>query len=599
MTIHLINEQESWALESVEGYLLLNQSNLSALKDFPNVIFTKSLLSKCGNELNQVGVISGGGSGHEPAHIGFVGEGMLSAVVCGNLFASPSVSAILSAITLVWKYKKGGILLVVKNYTGDRLNFGLAAKRAQLKGIQVDWVLVDDDVALIETENDNSVGRRGLCGTVFVHKIATALAQQGRQLKEIKEVIENILKSNSLRTINVSLISRVSLSDQTTIRKNDRQIEIGLGIHGESGRRRIDVCKSRELVKLIFNEYLFAKQTHSKKCCLMVNNLGGLSNLELHLVLKDCFEYFKSEKTDVELKRVYCDTLMTSLNMNGFSVTILLLNNDDQLLDLLDYKTTAPSWPKTVCVDMSMIEYVSFDESLQALQNISNAEHCYYKFKNHIKDKVKIIFESVFKDIISNKDYLNELDADCGDGDCGDSLANVSQKILQQIDSIDFHFPFKMLLFCSEMFENGGGTLCILLALYFSAAANAFRLVSVDDTSVSEWIQILYAAVEAGLNAVQEYGRAKLGQRSIVDPLDAIRAELKAYINSDKLIEIKELIESLRNAAHQKTEETAHMRPKVGRASYVDWRLIKRPDAGAFAIYLIMNSIYNSIVLLD
>jgi len=420
------------------------------------------------------------------------------------------------------------------------------------------------------------------------------LAQQGKPLNEIKEVIDNILKSDSLRTIGVSLTGRVSLPGEMPKKEDENKIEIGLGIHGESGRRRIDVCKSRELVKLIFDEYLFSKGIHTNKVCLMVNNLGGLSNLELNLLLKDCFEYLKAEKPLVELKRVYCDQLMTSLNMNGFSVTILLLNDTYELLDLLDLKTTAPSWPKSVCIDMRTIEYVSFEDDLQAAQKQSYNEANIWKFKDQIKDKVKIVFESVLKEIISNRNYLNELDADCGDGDCGNSLANVSQKILQQMDSIDFRYPLKIFLFCSNMFESGGGTLCILLALFFSSAANAFRSEQFNGDDVSDWIKVWYSALESGVNAVQEYGRAKPGQRSIIDPLDAIRAQLKAYSEADKLIEIKTLLENLKNVAHRVAEETSHMRPKVGRASYVDWQLIRRPDAGAFAIYLIMNSIYSS-----
>jgi dihydroxyacetone kinase len=210
MSKHLINKHEDWANDAIKGYLLANNKDLIALADFPKVVIRRDFLSL--QETNsRVALISGGGSGHEPAHLGFLGNGMLTAAVCGDLFASPSTASILAAIRFVGAHNKAGVLLIVKNYTGDRLNFGLAAKRAQLEGINVDMVLIDDDWALAgdaESERDASVGRRGLCGTVFIHKIAGALAEQRKSLKEIKETLEHILKNHNLRTIGVSLSGR-------------------------------------------------------------------------------------------------------------------------------------------------------------------------------------------------------------------------------------------------------------------------------------------------------------------------------------------------------------------------------------------------------
>lgn len=211
MSKHLINKQEDWANDAIKGYLLAHNNDLIALADYPKVVIRKDYLSL--EETNsRVALISGGGSGHEPAHLGFVGQGMLTAAVCGDLFASPSTASILAAIRFVGAHNKAGVLLIVKNYTGDRLNFGLAAKRAQLEGINVDMVLVDDDWALEKDDHSSVVGRRGLCGTVFIHKIAGAMAEQRRSLKEIKETIESIVKNNRLRTIGVSLSGRLVLN---------------------------------------------------------------------------------------------------------------------------------------------------------------------------------------------------------------------------------------------------------------------------------------------------------------------------------------------------------------------------------------------------
>jgi dihydroxyacetone kinase len=203
MAKHLINNLENWVNESIQGYLYANNSDLIALKDI-NVVLRKDYLSL--EESNsRVAILAGGGSGHEPAHLGFIGKGMLTGVICGNLFASPSTAAILEAIRFVGKANKAGVLLIVKNYTGDRLNFGIAAKRALLDGILVEWILVNDDVALL-TENkckNAAVGNRGLCATILIEKIAGALAEQRKPLNEIKAHLDFLLNGNYLRTLGV------------------------------------------------------------------------------------------------------------------------------------------------------------------------------------------------------------------------------------------------------------------------------------------------------------------------------------------------------------------------------------------------------------
>lgn len=206
-TKHVVNEKEEWASESIRGYLHANSEQLVALEEFPNVVIRRdqAALATAG----KVALLAGGGSGHEPAHCGFIGAGMLTGVVCGHLFASPSTAAILAAIRFVGAANPAGVLLIVKNYTGDRLNFGLAAKRAMLEGIKVDWLLVDDDVALLQGDGGDSegdvVGSRGLCGTVLVEKLAGAMADKGSSLAEIKEALQAAMANRKLRTLGISL----------------------------------------------------------------------------------------------------------------------------------------------------------------------------------------------------------------------------------------------------------------------------------------------------------------------------------------------------------------------------------------------------------
>lgn len=210
---HVVNEKEEWASESIRGYLRANSEQLVALEQFPNVVVRRDqeTLAAAG----KVALLAGGGSGHEPAHCGFIGPGMLTGVVCGHLFASPSTAAILAAIRFVGAANPAGVLLIVKNYTGDRLNFGLAAKRAQLEGIKVDWLLVDDDVALLnraDSEENDVVGSRGLCGTVLVEKLAGALADKGKSLLEIKQALQAAMADRKLRTLGISLSGECSMA---------------------------------------------------------------------------------------------------------------------------------------------------------------------------------------------------------------------------------------------------------------------------------------------------------------------------------------------------------------------------------------------------
>lgn len=607
MAKHLINKQENWAKDSIKGFLYSNNENLIALEEYPNVIARKDYLSLAESS-SRVALISGGGSGHEPAHLGFVGYGMITAVVCGDLFASPSTAAILAAIRLVGKSNKAGVLLIVKNYTGDRLNFGLAAKRAQLEGINVDWVLVDDDVALIEDEHqrDSSVGRRGLCGTVLVHKIAGALAEQRKSLKEIKEVLDFVLKGGYLKTIGVSLSGRVQLPGEKNAPTADPKIEIGLGIHGEAGRHKTDLTNCKDLVKSVLDDYLFKKS--EQEVCLMINNLGGLSNLELGVLAKECCEYMTEFKPDIKLRRIYSGAFMTSLNMNGFSVTVLGLEetHGESILNLLDAKTEAPEWPRNHGTNFKNFEYLKGSFGTSVREENSKKSDEYLKFSSYdarLSSLLKAYLKTICEDLIDLKDHLNQLDSVCGDGDCGNSMAGIGDKIQKHIEEKKFIFdePHQVLLELSDIFENGGGSLCILLSLFMSSAAKVFSLKNISRKENDQffWVQLWSNVLKMGIEAVEEYGRAKPGQRSIVDPLSAVSNYLEEYLKSyeTKKEETKVVFKQMVDISYNSAESTAKMRPRVGRASYVDTSLINTPDAGAFAISSVFTSIYKAFLM--
>ena len=223
-------------------------------------------------------MISGGGSGHEPAHAGFVGQ-MLTAAVCGDVFASPSVDAVLAAILAVTGPQ--GCVLIVKNYTGDRLNFGLAAERARSIGLKVSMVVVDDDIAL-----PNIPQPRGLAGTLFVHKIAGALAAEGASLETITAVAERII--GNVKTIGLSLDTCVVPGSEKIDRIPNGCAELGLGIHGEAGIEQIDYAGVNAAVAVMVQK--LAQSVDQGDLVVLVNNLGGVSSLEMSIVANEIFD---------------------------------------------------------------------------------------------------------------------------------------------------------------------------------------------------------------------------------------------------------------------------------------------------------------------
>ena len=284
---------------------------------------------------SQVALISGGGSGHEPAHAGYIGAGMLSAAIAGEVFTSPSSDTVFAAIKAV--AGKPGALLVVKNYTGDRLNFGLAAEMARAEGIPVEMVIVDDDVALRGTAQ--ATGARGLAGTVFIHKLLGAAAAEGRNLSELVSIGKAAVAS--LGTMGVSFSAGTSPAvGKPSFELGEQEMELGLGIHGEPGVKRMPMQPADQLTETLLNTIL-QHGKFSRQVAVMVNNLGATTTMELAIVARHAVRFLESKGFTVE--RIFAGTFLSSLDMAGISISILGLNDDR--LRWLDAATTAPAWP--------------------------------------------------------------------------------------------------------------------------------------------------------------------------------------------------------------------------------------------------------------
>ncbi|EPN1614547.1 dihydroxyacetone kinase subunit DhaK [Cronobacter turicensis] len=305
--------------DAVDGLILTaRHQNLTRLDIDPAI----RIVARRDWDKSKVAVISGGGSGHEPAHAGFVGKGMLTAAVCGDLFASPSVDAVLNAIVAVTGDR--GCLLIVKNYTGDRLNFGLAAEKAKRHGLKVEMVIVSDDVALPDNKQP-----RGIAGTALVHKIAGFAAEQGKSLSDVRALAQQA--SDAVKSLGVAL-QTCSLPGSTEDgRIKQGEAELGLGIHGEPGASTINTQNSREIVATLV-ERLTAQVPADARLAVLINNLGGTSALEMALLTRELSRSALKDRIDWLIGPA---PLVSALDMKGFSLSVLPLNDAAALLQLI------------------------------------------------------------------------------------------------------------------------------------------------------------------------------------------------------------------------------------------------------------------------
>ncbi len=282
----------------------------------------------------KVGVVSGGGSGHEPAHAGYVGKGMLDAAVSGNVFASPSPDRVLKGIE---EANSGeGVLLVIKNYSGDIMNFQMAKDLAEMDDIQVEFVVVRDDVAV--QDSTYSTGRRGIAGTVFVHKIAGAKAEAGGSLVEVKAVAEKAIAN--IRSMGMAMSSCILPGvGKPSFVLGENEIELGMGIHGEPGIEKSTILTAKEVAQKLTEKVLADYDYKDSDVAVMINGLGATPLMELY-ILNNEVEKILSEN-NIRVYKSYVGNYMTSLEMSGASVTLMKL--DDELKTLIDAPCDTPA----------------------------------------------------------------------------------------------------------------------------------------------------------------------------------------------------------------------------------------------------------------
>ena len=325
----LINDPNNVLNDMIDGIVAAYPEYVKKLEGF-NVIVRNE------KKKNKVALVSGGGSGHEPAHAGYVGYGMLDGAVCGEVFTSPTPDQVYEAIKATDDGE--GVLLVIKNYTGDVMNFEMAKEMAEMDGIKVEEVIVNDDVAV-----ENSIytaGRRGIAGTVFVHKIAGAKAEMSGSLEEVKAVAEKVI--SNVRTMGMSLSSCIIPAvGKANFEIGHDEVEIGMGIHGEPGTHREKISSAdsvaEQLMSKIFSDI---ELKGGDEVGVMINGLGSTTNMELFIVNKKVNEILKDK--GIEVYKTFVGEFMTSLEMAGCSISILKL--DDELKELLEDSADTPAF---------------------------------------------------------------------------------------------------------------------------------------------------------------------------------------------------------------------------------------------------------------
>lgn len=546
MTRFVMNKKDDLVDSALDGMIYASPwENLVRLAVAPRI----RIVMRKDWKKQQVALISGGGSGHEPAHVGFIGKGMLTAAVCGDVFASPSVDAVYNAIINLTG--EAGCLLIVKNYTGDRLNFGLAAEKARKAGFKVNMVIVGDDVALPENPQP-----RGVAGTLLVHKVAGFVAERGDDLAAVTGAAESA--SRAISTMGVALSSCHLPDEQTAQRVPEGSVEMGLGIHGEPG---VDVLKTQNSEQIVQHllEKVMQKGDAQQPRALLVNNLGGMSALEMSLVTRDLIASPLSQQVNYLIGPA---PLMTALDMKGFSVTSMILT---------------PLFEQAICAPVEVTGWVNAVR-LSALQPVTAKKQVTaHPATPSENPAVARIVNILCETLIACESELNQLDAQVGDGDTGSTFAAGARQI--QRECADNQLPLNalpdLLAVTGERLATVmGGSSGVLMAIFFTAAAQQLAAG-----------EALPSALQQGLEKMKQYGGAQLGDRTLID---ALQPAIEAMVAGKSLAEVAE-------AAQQGSEATASMgQAKAGRSSYLNSdNLNGVPDPGAVAVARVFAALSN------
>jgi ATP-dependent dihydroxyacetone kinase len=538
-----INAKETLVVESLDGLLRSSGgANLARLDGYPAI---KVIVRTDHKPDRKVAIVVGGGSGHEPAHAGFVGPGLLTAAVCGEVFASPSVDAAFAAIMAVTG--KAGCLVIYKNYTGDRLNFGLAIERARALGKKVEVVLVKEDIALPDI-----VQPRGIAGVMLVEKIAGHYAEKGWPLTKVAAVAQRV--ADNLVSLGIALSSCTLPGIGREDRIPSGKTELGLGIHGEPGVDLVSYTTASAAASLLLDK-LFAQVKKASKYVVLINNLGSTTPLEMGVIANDVLKGKHGKKI-----KLVCGpaNLVTSLDMHGFSLSLLPLAAGDE--QALKSPATPLVWPGVR--NNTPPKIIKMPKAAKGIAH-----------KSSRNDALAGLVKKACAILQSAEASLNALDAKVGDGDTGSTIATAAKHIAAHLNKMPLAKQDQFFSAVSEaMTRTMGGSSGVLLAIFFAGAS----LASGDGKSWHE-------ALKAGLAKMMAYGGAKPGDRTMIDAL------LPALDALGKNADVAKAAAAARVGANA----TAKMsRARAGRSSYVSADKLKGiNDPGAEAVALLLEGL--------
>ncbi|KAK4230451.1 Dak1 domain-containing protein [Podospora fimiseda] len=576
-TKHFINDASRLVTTALES---LTYTNPGLTLDRPNKIIYRR--PGYGSPGQRVSIISGGGSGHEPSFAGMVGKGLLNAAVAGTIFASPSAEQIRAAIMARVDHGDvdGGVLVTVMNYTGDVLNFGMAVEKAKAAGVNVEMVVVGDDVGVGRAKG-GKVGRRGIAGTVLVHKISGALAMQGRSLKEVAKVAK--LVADNLVSIGASL-EHVHVPGRTVVDSEalkNGEVEIGMGIHNEQGSSR-EIIELPDLVHMMLRKMLDRNDAdrafvnvNSNEVVLLLNNLGGVSVLEMGGILTEVVKQLEADY-NIRPVRILNGTYMTSLNSLGFSITLLNVVNTDiggpSMIELLDAPCEAVGWSSPIS-KLTWEENRSNRATREQDASVGSDNQSSGLMMDGSAAQQALIHG--LEGVISAEPDVTRFDTVVGDGDCGTGLRRGAEAILNHILANpltgDVVVDVANIVPVIEMEMDG--TSGALYAIFLNSLVAALRNVSQKhkDASPYAWA----SALEASCESLNRYTPARPGDRTLMDALCPFIFTLRETGS----------VNEAAKAAFEGAEGTKGMKASLGRTVYIGGSGYEQvPDPGAWGL---------------
>ncbi|KAH7868859.1 DAK1/DegV-like protein [Lentinula edodes] len=651
---HVYCSSDGLVMKSLQGAVALNPSLRLHQASKTVYVSPPSLQAK-------VSVISGGGAGHEPAHASYTGYGMLAASVSGEIFASPSAKQILSTIRLaayagedvhprrntitdrsaIHVPHRKDVLAIINNYTGDRLNFGLAIEKARAEGIRVDSVVVADDVSLLHSESSSLVGPRGLAGNILVCKILGALAERGSSLENLKHAGDTIV--SHLASIGVGLDHcHIPGNNSYSATIGDDECEVGLGLHNEPGVHRMDIRDSVKLIDELIGKLLRSRGVvdggrdsfvqEGDITVLFVNNLGGMSQLEMGAIMTDILA--RLALSDIHPLRIYSSSFMTSLNAPGFSISLLNVSgvyrssrpsaiyHSVDILGLLDDPTEAHSWVglrrfwssdgrkdlRSHHRATEMVLDLMSGGSRTSKTQDDHAETTYWQHADVSPERVKEGIIGACTAVLGEETLLTQYDTIVGDGDCGTTFSRGAKAILSSVETQQLEVsklsPDQLIHRIGEILEdNMGGTIGALFAIFFTAWSSAIkRMIHPSSTSVSS-VRFMDTLSDA-LTSLSHHTSAKPGDRTIMDalyplcdttvPLSDSRNADEVGLESSTECSNGNLVAEACHRAHEGALNTRGMKPKLGRAVYVELKegLELPPDPGAWGVAVLAKGFW-------